>query len=190
MEKAVLLLQKYADFQQQEVIKKVQDIVTSGLQFVFENPTLEFKMYYSETKGGTKKKNPEITMDIYYDYGGERVRGDIRNSFGGGLSVVVATLLRIVIVMFLGDRVIPVLLLDEPLRDLSPSYNSGDSADGYRTRMAEFLRKLSRESDIQILMVTHESDYGLIADSDYKFIGGIGKSPRVTHSTNEDIGGT
>lgn len=178
-EKAVWLLQQYADFQQKEVIEKVEGIVTSGLQAVFRNDTLEFKLYYSETKSGSKKKAPEITMAVFYDYGGEQVKGDIKNSFGGGLSVVVATLLRIVFVMFLPDKIRPILFLDEPLRDLSPSYNAGGDADGYRSRMAEFLRNLADETDVQILMVSHEPEYGEIADIDHRFNGSVGKTSRV-----------
>lgn len=190
IEKAVHLLQKYADFQQREVIHKVEDIVTSGLQFVFENPTLDFRLFYSETKGGAKKKAPEITMAVYYDYGGEQIRGDIENSFGGGLSVVVATLLRIVIVMFLDKRVRPILLLDEPLKDLSPEYPDQDSAaSGYRDRMAEFLRQLTQDSNVQIIMVSHEQNYSDVADVDYRFHGGIGKSPHVSKKERQEIDG-
>lgn len=187
MEKAVWLLQQYADFQQREVIEKVEKIVTSGIRAVFQNESLVFKLYYSETKSGAKKKAPEITMAVFYDYGGEMVKGDIKNSFGGGLSVVVATLLRVVVVMFLKDRVRPILLLDEPLRDLSPSYGSGDVADTYRSRMAEFLLKLTQETDVQIILVTHEPEYGECADVDYRFHGKIGKTPKVVSRSKDPI---
>jgi len=189
-EKAVWLLQQYADFQQKEVIEKIEDVVTSGLQAVFKNPTLSFKLYYSETKTGNKKKAPEITMAVFYDYGGEQVKGDIRNSFGGGLSVVVATLLRVVVVKFLGGRVRPILFLDEPLKDLSPEYPEQDSvASGYRDRMAEFLRGLTSNTDLQIIMVSHEPNYAEEADVDYRFHGSIGKSPKVTKTEKQELDG-
>ena len=187
-EKAVWLLQQYADFQQKEVIEKIEDLVSSGLRSVFQNATLQFKLYYSETKSGNKKKAPEITMSVFYDYGGEQVKGDIRNSFGGGLSVVVATLLRVVVVRFLGDRVRPILFLDEPLKDLSPEYPDQDSiASSYRDRMAEFLKILTSETNIQVVMVTHEPNYAEVSDVDYRFFGGIGKSPRVTKKLAQSI---
>jgi len=188
-EKAVWLLQQYADFQQREVIEKIEDIVTSGLQAVFRNNTLSFKLYYSETKSGTQKKAPEITMAVFYDYGGNQVRGDIKNSFGGGLSVVVSTLLRVVIVWFLKEKVQPILLLDEPLRDLSPSYDSGTLADGYRLRMAEFLAKLTLDAGIQIILVAHEPEYGSISDIDHRFDGSIGKTSKVTTSKRLEVEG-
>lgn len=186
-EKAVWLLQQYADFQQREVIAKIEDLVTTGLQAVFRNPTLSFRLFYSETKSGSKKKAPEISMAVYYDYGGNEVRGDIKNSFGGGLSVVVSTLLRVIIVWFLKDRVRPILLLDEPLRDLSPSYDSGTTADGYRSRMAMFIRKLVGETNIQVIMISHEPEYGEVADIDHQFTGGIGKTPNVTSKLRDPM---
>lgn len=187
-EKAVWLLQQYADFQQKEVTEKIEEVVTAGLQSVFSNPTLEFKLYYSETKSGNKKKAPEITMAVFYDYAGQLVKGDIKNSFGGGLSVVVATLLRIVIVWLLSNKVRPILFLDETLKDLSPEYPDQDStASGYRDRMAEFLHKLTQDTNIQILMVSHEPNYSERADVDYRFHGSIGKSPKVSKKITADI---
>lgn len=189
-EKAVFLLQQYADFQQKEIIKKIEDIVTSGLQAVFRNPTLSFRLYYSETKAKKMKKSPEITMAVFYDYGGNEVRGDIKNSFGGGLSVVVATLLRIIVVWFMRDHVRPILFLDEPLKDLSPEYSDqNDESSGYRDRMAEFLQKLTAESGVQIIMVSHEPNYSTEADTDYRFHGSIGKSPKVIKKVKQDIDG-
>jgi len=189
IEKAVWVLQGYADQQQKEVIEKVESVITSGLQAVFKNDTLEFKLYYSETKSGAKKKAPEITMAVFYECDGEQVKGDIKNSFGGGLSVVVATLLRIVFVMYLSGKVRPILFLDEPLRDLSPSYGAGNDTDGYRSRMAEFLRTLVDDAGIQVCLVSHEPDYSEISDVDYRFYGGIGSVPTVKKKTKDSIDG-
>lgn len=187
-EKAVWLLQQYADVQQKEVIEKVEGIVTSGIQLVFQNDSLEFKLYYSETKAGTKKKAPEVTMAVFYDYNGERMKGDIKNSFGGGLSVVVAAILRIVIVMLMREKVRPILFLDEPIKDLSPEYPDQDAiASKYRDRMADFLKGLTDETDVQIVMVTHEPNYAEVSGIDYRFFGGIGKTPRV-NKTQKEIG--
>lgn len=181
VEKAVWLLQQYADFQQKEVIEKVEGLVTEGLKHVFQNDSMDFKLYYSETKSGTKKKSPEITMAVFYQLGDEIIKGDIKNSFGGGLSVVVATLLRIIIVMLMGDKVRPILFLDEPIKDLSPEYPDQDNiASRYRDRMAEFLKRMTVETPVQICMVTHEPNYAEVSDIDYRFMGGIGKTPKVT----------
>ncbi|MCW4026516.1 MAG: hypothetical protein NWE76_03400, partial [Candidatus Bathyarchaeota archaeon] len=101
-EKAMWLLQDYSKSQQQTITSHIEEVVTKGLQAVFQNESLEFKLTYSETKAGEKKKTPEVAMNIWYDDSeGERVQGNLRTSFGGGLSVVAAILLRIAITLHL-----------------------------------------------------------------------------------------
>ncbi len=182
-EKAIWLLQQYAENQQNLLTARIEGIVTKGLRAVFQNESLEFKLRYSETKKGEKKKTPEISMHITYEHEGETVEGNLKSSFGGGLSVVAATILRVVVILHLGGRVRPVIILDEPLKDLSPAYGSGDDvANGYRERMADFLRSLVDETDLQIIMVSHEPEYGRIADVHHRFSGGVGEISKVRTS--------
>lgn len=185
-EKALFLLQQYGETQQRAIAEKMESVVTKGLQAVFQNDTMEFKITYSETKKGDKKKTPEISMSVWYEANGNMVEGNIRNSFGGGLSVVVSVLLRIVIAIHLSNRVRPIILLDEALKDLSPDQNSYDERiDGYRTRMATFLRKLVDETNLQLILVSHEEEYSELADVHHKFVGGIGLSSKVKTTVNE-----
>src|SRR5688572_3715729 len=157
VEKAIWLLQMYGEEQQRAIATQIEAVVTKGLQAVFQNPSMEFRITYSETKKGDKKRTPEIGMSVWYDANGEMVEGNIRNSFGGGLSVVVSVLLRIVIALHLSGRVKPIILLDEALKDLSPNQGSMDERiDGYRVRMATFLRKIVDETDLQLILVSHE----------------------------------
>lgn len=186
-EKAAWLLQQYGEGQQKEVAAQIESVVTKGLQAVFQNPSLEFKLSYSETKKGDKKKVPEVSMSIWYDYNGEMVEGSLKSSFGGGLSVVAAIILRVVILLHLSHRVDSVLLLDEPLRDLSPSYGSSALADGYRERMADFLRELVEETDLQLIIVSHEPEYARVADVHHKFKGMVGKNSIVETIKQEKV---
>lgn len=189
VEKAVYLLQTYADEQQQTLTARIEGIVTKGLRAVFQNPTLEFKLRYSETKKGDRKKNPEVAMSITFEQDGQTVEGDLKSSFGGGLSVVAAILLKVVVVLHLNPRVRPILILDEPLKDLSPAYDGQDSVvNGYRERMADFLRSLTDETDLQIIMVTHEPEYGRVADVHHRFTGGIGRMSTVD-TIKHEVGG-
>jgi DNA repair exonuclease SbcCD ATPase subunit len=175
IEKAVYLLQTYAEEQQKTLTERIEGIVTKGLRAVFQNPSLEFKLRYSETKAGDRKKNPEVTMAVLYEHDGTQVEGNLKSSFGGGLSVVAALLLKVVVVLHLNPRVRPILILDEPLKDLSPAYEGQDAVvNGYRERMADFLRSLTEETNLQIIMVTHEPEYGRVADVHHRFSGGIG----------------
>lgn len=178
VEKAIWVLQSYAENQQKILAERIEGIVTKGLRAVFQDQSLEFKLTYSENKKGDKKKTPEVAMSILYESNGQQVDGDLKDSFGGGLSVVAATLLRIVVVLHLGHRVDPVILLDESLKDLSPDYNS-ETGDGYRQRMADFLRSLVDETNLQLIMVSHEPEYGRVANVHHRFSGAIGENTNV-----------
>lgn len=188
IEKAVYLLQTYAEEQQKTLTARIEGIVTKGLRAVFQNPTLEFKLRYSETKGGGISKRPEVSMAILHEQNGEVVEGNLKSSFGGGLSVVTALLLKVVVVLHLNPRVRPILILDEPLKDLSPAYGEGQTAvaNGYRERMADFLRELTEQTDLQIIMVSHEPEYGRVADIHHRFTGDISTMSKVTTTKHED----
>lgn len=186
VEKAIYLLQQYADSQQQQLTQRIEGVVTEGLRAVFQNPSLQFKLSYSETKKGERSKRPEVSMSVLYEHEGKIVEGSLKDSFGGGLSVVSSLLLKTVIVLHLGHRVRPILLLDEPLKDLSPAYGQDAISDGYRERMAEFLRMLTDETDIQIIMVTHEPQYTEVATDSYLFSGGVGTKTAVRRLENDE----
>jgi hypothetical protein len=175
-EKAVYLLQKYSEDQQAMLAERIEGTVTAGLRAVFQNPSLSFKLHYSETKKGTVKKAPEVTMSVVYkNADGNEVSGDLKSSFGGGLAVVTAALLNVIVVLQMAPRVAPILLWDEQLMDLSPDYGTGDVASRYREAMADFLATLKEETPIQIIMVSHEDEYGRVADYHHRFTGGIGQ---------------
>lgn len=183
-EKAVYLLQKHSEDQQSLLASRVEGIVTAGIRAVFQNPTLVFKMHYSESKGGGVKKTPEVKLSVQYEAGSEVVSGSLRHSFGGGLAVVVATLLNVIVVLHMSPRLRPILILDEPLSDLSPNYSGADELTGHlRERMADFLKTLTAETDVQLVVVSHEEQLGEAADRHYHFKGGIGRQPLVEDRT-------
>lgn len=181
-ETAVMLLQQYAEDQQKVLAERVEAVVTEGIRRVFQDDKLTFKMRYSEGKAGLKKK-PEVTLHVSYDFMGEEVEGSLASSFGGGLAAVISCLLNVTIVLNLAPRVSPILIWDEPLANLSPEYEGqSDAVSGYRDRMATFLRTLVHEAGVQIVMVTHEPNFGLAADIHHRFEGGTGKVPKVITS--------
>lgn len=182
-EKAVHLLQAYSNDQQAILSDRIEGIVTAGIRAVFQDPTLSFKLTYSETKKGTAKKTPEIKMSVEYISDGIKAEGSLKNSFGGGLAAVVAVLLNLAVVLHLHPRVRPIVVWDEPLGALSPATPGLDSvAQGYRERMADFLRSVVDETDIQVILVSHEPDYSEVADVSHHLNGGIGKIPKVVTS--------
>lgn len=174
-DKAKAVLESYAVEQQSELQQSIEGLVTRGLQAVFRE-RLEFKMEFKVLRG-----QPEVSFSVVSYVDDEPVEMDIPNSFGGGLAVVCAVLLRVIVLRYLvaHGKVEPILILDEPLAALSPNYDERD-AESLRTNMAEFLHVVSAELGVQIVLVTHEPDYGEYADNHWIFSGGLGKDTVVT----------
>lgn len=174
-DKAKAVLESYAVAQQSELQQSVESLVTRGLQTVFQQD-LAFRMHFRVLRG-----QPEVDFKVETKVGDEAIEMDIPNSFGGGLAVVCAVLLRVIVLRYLVEhgRVEPILILDEPLAALSPNYDELDT-ESLRTRMASFLRVVSEELGVQILLVTHEPDYSEHADVYHALTGGLGKDTEVT----------
>lgn len=172
--KAKALLESYAVDQQAELKVAVEGLVTRGLQTVFEE-RLEFRMNFT-----TLRDQPDVSFAVVSYIDDEPFEMDIPNSFGGGLAVVCAVLLRVIVLRYLVEhgRVDPILVLDEPLAALSPNY-SETNAENLRTRMAMFLRTVADELGVQLVLVTHEPDYGDYADVHHVFSGGLGADTKV-----------
>lgn len=173
-DKAKVVLESYAIEQQTDLQNSVEALCTKGLQTVFQED-LEFKLHFKILRG-----QPEVSFTVVSNADDEPVEMDIPNSFGGGLAVVCSVLLRVIVLKYLVEqgRANPVLILDEPLAALSPNYSAED-AESLRARMASFLRAVCDELGVQILMVTHEPDYGEEADNYYIFRGGLGARTSV-----------
>lgn len=178
-ERSKAVLESYAVEQQTELQQSVEALCTRGLQAVFRK-RLEFKMQFKVLRG-----QPECSFSVVSYVDDEPIEMDIPNSFGGGLAVVCAVLLRVIVLKYLVEqgRVEPILLLDEPLAALSPNYSSDDDAESLRSRMAEFLHSVAKELGIQIVLVTHEPDYEEAADVYHEFRGGLGSDTEVAVSS-------
>lgn len=180
-DKSKAVLESYAIEQQNDLQESVETLCTKGLQTVFQQP-LEFKLHFKIMRG-----QPEVNFTVISYLDDEPIEMDIPNSFGGGLAVVCSVLLRVIVLKYLVEqgKAAPVLILDEPLAALSPNYTA-DDAESLRTRMASFLRTVSDELKVQIVLVTHEPDYGVEADRYYIFRGGLGQDT-VVHEEIQDL---
>jgi ABC-type nitrate/sulfonate/bicarbonate transport system ATPase subunit len=96
---------------------------------------------------------------------------------GGGMAVVVAFLLRLVILLLTpGAR--RILLLDEPFAFVSAEFES---------RVAEFLRELCDSAGVQVIMVTHSAAYGDVADRQYRLEQGPDGLAYLAGLSREDL---
>ena len=126
---------------------RLAKIVTMALCSVFEDP-YEFKVKYE-----IRRSTTECDLLFYrdgYEY-------DPLSSSGGGVVDISALALRMA-VWSLAPNSRPVMVLDEPFRNLSENHHE---------RAAQMLHSLSEKLGIQIIMASHNK--GIISGADAVF---------------------
>lgn len=129
-------------------IKVIDRLITTGLRITFDDQQLEFKTSVERMRGKTTVK-----FDLLQD----GVSRPIKDSYGGGVLVVTGILLRIITIIALGYR--RVLFIDESLSHLSSAYIPNAS---------KLMKKLCKELNFEILMVTHQPEFASEADLHYE----------------------
>lgn len=152
LEKVIGFLNSFADTRQAEVQRKVEALVTHGLQTVFDD-SLTFHVV-SETKA----RRVETRFVVRSKMGDQVVETSILDARGGGVAAVAGFLLRL-IVLLLRPGVRPFMVLDESFGQLSSEYEP---------RLAEFLRELSDKTPVQMLLITHSPEFEAVADVAYR----------------------
>jgi len=137
-EQARDLIQSVAQMVQQEAHQQIAAVVTRGLQTVFDEP-YTFRIDFEKKRGRTEAK-------LIFERDGLEL--DPLSSSGGGVIDVAAFTLRVACLLLSRPAVRPVLLLDEPFKNVSKT-------NGYLDRIPQLLEGLCEDLGIQIIMVTH-----------------------------------
>ncbi len=147
LEGEISLLDKVADLFRvlidQEVIdnaKTAQDLLTEGLQAVFDDLDLSVRSDVNIERG-------KVSVDlitVQKDTDGTTTEGLATDAYGGSVATVESVLLRLVVLTRRGLR--PLLLMDESL---------GAVAERYVPRVGRFLALLSDRLGVDILVVSH-----------------------------------
>lgn len=122
-----------------ESLESVERLVTYGLQTIFDDQHIQFKIEV-QNKRGVQWMEPKLVK------GG--VEAPILDAFGGGPASVVAFLPRLMVCRRLG--LAPVLLLDESFSMVS---------SGYVGNVAKLLRELAEKFGFTIILVTHQEEF-------------------------------
>jgi DNA repair exonuclease SbcCD ATPase subunit len=120
-------------------ITSISDLATNGLHHIIYDQNLEFKITQ-------EIKYNRLSMKFSLEQ--EGVEGDPLDSFGGGAAVIVSLVLRLAVMARLGMK--DLLILDESMVAL---------ANHYVPFAASFMRRLSEQTGINILMVTHNPEF-------------------------------
>jgi len=133
------LLKSWLEDSIQKNITSISELASTGLKHVIYDQDIKFEIH-------PEPKNNRLSMEFLVEQDG--VAGDPIDSFGGGAAVVISLILRLAVMarMKMGN----LLLLDESLAAL---------ANTYVPSCGSFMRQLSEQTGINILMVTHNAEF-------------------------------
>lgn len=142
IEESGIVLQVVAQQTQSQISIYLDDMVTAGTEAVFPNDTdYVFKADFVQRRGQT-----EVDL-MLADKEGHRIRPSDQD--GGGLVDVVAFLLRVAL-WTLGRDTRPVIILDEPFRNLHGRED--------QRRASELIGRLSERLGLQFIIITGEDE--------------------------------
>lgn len=143
-----VLLTRLGEEEQDTAQRQVEELVTRGLQTIFDE-RLSFHIVQE-----VKSNQAHVSFVIRSYIGETTVDTPVMDARGGGMAAVVGFLLRLVVLLLTaGAR--RVLFLDEPFAHVSAEF---------RQRVGQFLREVSTQAGVQIVMVTHDPEYEELAD--------------------------
>lgn len=139
LEEAQTICRQVAVEIQEQAHRKIADIVSRSLEAVFDEP-YTFKIIF-EQKGG--KTEARLVFER------EGMQLDPMTSCGGGVLDVAAFALRLSCLLLSNPPKARVIIMDEPMRFVSKEY---------RQNVAALLQSLSKELNVQFIIITHQEE--------------------------------
>lgn len=138
-QKSSEVIKSWLDDMLRSNVDAIAELATSGLRHIIDDQNLSFAIKQ-------EMKYNRLSMRFVLEDDG--VEGDPMSSFGGGAVLIASLILRLAVMtrMKMGN----LLLLDETMFAL---------ANKYVPAAADFMRHLTEETGINILMVTHNEEF-------------------------------
>jgi len=155
LDQTAAFLTSIGEEQQYLAQASIETLVTEGLQTIFDD-SLSFHIL-QKVNGKTATVEFVVRTELAND---RVVETSVLDARGGGLAAVVGFLLRLVVLMLRRDGNEKLLVLDETFAMVSADYLSG---------VGEFLVQLKEKTGVQIIMVTHQTEFTEYADKVYRF---------------------
>ena len=149
-EKASEALKSAIDYFYAKSVKKLESLVTYGLQEVFSDRDLAVRAEMGERRGA-------INLDLITVDNENKVEGKARRSFGGAIVQVQAILVLIVVMILLNQK--RFMILDEKFSNVSKDYQPG---------IGKVLSQICKEFGFFILLITHNPEILEHADRIYR----------------------
>lgn len=155
-EEALVVAQAAANMTQKHLEFHISNLVSTALAAVFPDPYI-FGVEFV-TRRGTSE------CDMYFEKGGKRMSPMESSGYG---AVDIASLALRVAFWSMHTKASPVLILDEPTRNLSLSLHD---------RASEMIKTLSDKLGIQFIIVSHSESLTTYADKTFKVTRKKGRS--------------
>jgi len=139
------------ELKREEIKNKIEYWVTKGLQLIFENNN-----YVFEFEMGVQRDEMYATPMLWSVYKGQKFKMDLSDSNAGAMLEIISFVLKIICLVFYRPVLSKVIIADEPFKNTS---------EYYIPKVAEFLKELSLQLDVQIIMNTHQMEFKEVADS-------------------------
>lgn len=150
LNKTSILLKNTSEYARIQAVKQIETIVTRFLQYVFETD-IEFQIELQEKSGV-----PSVEFYVVNKYDDLILKTRPEESRGGGVVDIVSMALRVSFIIQMMPKSLAPLIFDEPGKHVSSDYIFN---------LGEFLRELSKNLDMQIIMVTHNEYLKEISDN-------------------------
>lgn len=154
MESTRVILEKTSNKARDAAKLRLEGTMTTALQHVFGSK------YSAEIDMKPSGGKPSAEIFLVTDNGnGNVVKTKPEDSNGGGIVDIISIALRIAMIQLHNDPPINgPIILDEPGKHVSADFS---------TKLAEFLKFISKQFNKQIIFVTHNDDLKSIADKSY-----------------------
>lgn len=153
LEQSKLLIADSSQFAKEQVKVQLENLVTSGLQYVF-GTNMRFEIDIVPGKNRTEAEFYVVTEE-----NGEEIKSTPENSNGGGVVDIVCLILRIAMLQAYSDpQMHGPLVLDEPVKMVSSEYID---------KVGEFLKQLNEYFGRQVIMSSHNTYLAEIGDKKY-----------------------
>ena len=130
------LAQQVAQQIQRQAHDQIATVVSKCLEAIFDEP-YEFRIHFERKRGRTEAR-------LVFEREGQEI--DPMTASGGGVVDVAAFALRLSCLMLARPALSKTLILDEPFKFVS---------EDLRDRIRMLLEKLSKEMNVQFIIVTH-----------------------------------
>ena len=166
LSRAQAVFETLLDEGQNKILRMVEQVATAALSEVFQQ---DIKFLCSvNVKRGVQCLEFEVEVD--------GKRRDPRTGLGGGLVDVLGFILQFVLVK-LTPNVAPVLVLDEPFRNVAKRFHG---------TLGTAVVRLAEATGVQIIMITHEQ--GLVVGDRQYVVSNDGTGATVSLVENDDEG--